>query len=90
MNSITNPDSINQSLLSYLSNQEELVSNYKRTFTYAASYEDFVEMILKCEDIEELKQIRFVIQYRNQTFTVSPMINSLYSNSANVSKSSSV
>lgn len=58
--SMTNPDSINQSLLSYLQSQEELLSNYRSPFTYAASYEDFVGMIIKCVDVEELKQMRYV------------------------------
>ena len=58
---MTNPDKINQSLLSYLTHQEELASSYKRTFKYASSYEGFVELIQKCDDIEELKQIRFLL-----------------------------
>lgn len=62
---MTNPDNINQSLLFYLMSQEALVTSYKRLFTYAASYEDFVELILKCNDIEELKQIRYVINCKS-------------------------
>ncbi|XP_067945493.1 sorting nexin-25-like isoform X2 [Watersipora subatra] len=61
VNHLTNPSKINKSLLTYLTYQEQLLSSYKRTFQYASSYEGFVELIEKCEDIEELKQIRYHI-----------------------------
>ena len=53
---MTDPDCVNRSLLAYLTTQEEAIKS--RKFSYAASYEDFVELITKCNDIEELKQIR--------------------------------
>ena len=55
----TDPDKINQSLLSYLLYQETMSSSYRRAFSYAPSFEDFVELIAGCQDIAELKQIRY-------------------------------
>jgi len=55
---LCDPDYINLTLLAYIEYREKLSEDTKRTYTYAATYEDFVKMISKCEDIEHLKQLR--------------------------------
>ena len=58
---LCDPDYINQKILAYIKKQEKLMADTKRTYTYAASYEDFVKMINLSESLDELKQMRFVI-----------------------------
>ncbi|KAK3599208.1 hypothetical protein CHS0354_012814 [Potamilus streckersoni] len=58
---ICDPDYINQKLISYIEYREKLSEDTRRTYTYAATYEEFVKMIEKCDDIEHLKQLRFNI-----------------------------
>ncbi|XP_067663522.1 sorting nexin-25-like isoform X1 [Haliotis asinina] len=58
---ICDPDYINLKLLSYLEYREKLSEDTRRTYTYAATYEDFVKKIEMCEDIEHLKQMRYNI-----------------------------
>ncbi|XP_060599757.1 sorting nexin-25-like [Ruditapes philippinarum] len=58
---ICDPDYINMQLLSYIEYREKLSEDTRITYTYAATYEDFVKMIDKYEDIEHLKQLRFNI-----------------------------
>lgn len=55
------PDCINQWLYNWLDYREKLALEHKRTYTYAATYESFMEMIEKCEDLEHLKQMRYNI-----------------------------
>ncbi|XP_013402145.1 sorting nexin-25-like [Lingula anatina] len=55
--SICDPDNINQTLLSNIEYRE----THKKTYTYAASYEQFMKMIQECEDVEMLKQMRYSI-----------------------------
>ena len=67
---LCDPDYINQLLLGWLDYREKLAEEHKRTYTYAATYEDFMKMIEDCYDIEHLKQIRYmnrilVQQYSN-------------------------
>jgi sorting nexin-25 len=52
------PDYINQKIFDYFDYREKLAAEHRRTYAYAASYEDFVKMIQACQDIEHLKQIR--------------------------------
>lgn len=52
------PDYINLKLLSYIEYREKLSEDTRRTYTYAATYEDFVKMIGQYDDIEHLKQLR--------------------------------
>ncbi|XP_053400334.1 sorting nexin-25-like isoform X2 [Mercenaria mercenaria] len=58
---ICDPDYINLQLLSYIEYREKLSEDTRRTYTYAATYEDFVKMIEQYDDIEHLKQLRFNI-----------------------------
>ncbi|XP_052278175.1 sorting nexin-25-like isoform X2 [Dreissena polymorpha] len=58
---ICDPDYINMTLLSYIEYREKLSEATRINYTYAATYEDFVKMIEKCQDIEHLKQLRFNI-----------------------------
>nr|XP_006816541.1 PREDICTED: sorting nexin-25-like [Saccoglossus kowalevskii] len=58
---ICDPDYINLTILSHLEYREQLAEKHKRTYAYAASYEDFIKLINACHDIEELKQIRYQI-----------------------------
>ncbi|KAK7097610.1 sorting nexin-25-like [Littorina saxatilis] len=58
---LCDPDYINQKILAYIKQQEKLMADTKRTYTYAASYEDFVKMINISASLDELKQMRFKI-----------------------------
>lgn len=58
---ICDPDYINKKLISYIDYRHQLSEDTRRTYTYAATYEDFIKMIDKCDDIEHLKQIRYNI-----------------------------
>ncbi|KAJ8298069.1 hypothetical protein KUTeg_024600 [Tegillarca granosa] len=58
---ITSSDYINRKLISYIDYRHQLSEDTRRTYTYAATYEDFIKMIDKCDDIEHLKQIRYNI-----------------------------
>ncbi|XP_041357035.1 sorting nexin-25-like isoform X2 [Gigantopelta aegis] len=61
INMLCDPDYLNQKLLNYLRYREKLLEDTKRTYTYAATYEDFVKKIGVCSDIEHLKQMRYSI-----------------------------
>ena len=63
---LCDPDYINQKILAYIKKQEKLMADTKRTYTYAATYEDFVKMINMSDSLEELKQMRFVIVLRTE------------------------
>jgi len=47
-------------LITYIEYQEKLSEDTRRTYKYAATYEDFVKMIKKSDDTENLKQLRLV------------------------------
>ena len=59
MNMICDPDYINQKILECLNYKEFLASEQAKTFTYAASYEEFMKMIELCQDVEYLKLLRW-------------------------------
>lgn len=61
INMLCDPDYINQKILAYIKQQEKLMADTKRTYTYAASYEDFVNLINTSDRVEELKQMRYKI-----------------------------
>ncbi|KAL8624041.1 hypothetical protein ACOMHN_041631 [Nucella lapillus] len=61
MDMLCDPDYINQKILAYIKQQEKLMADTKRTYTYAASYEDFVKMINISDSPDELKQMRYKI-----------------------------
>lgn len=58
---LCDPDHINQTLYNWLDYRERLVWEHKSTYTYAATYESFMEMIEKCTELEHLKQMRYNI-----------------------------
>jgi len=60
INLVCDPHYLNSKLYGWLSYKERLVAKAKRKYLYAATYEDFMEMIEHCEDIEQLKHIRFI------------------------------
>ncbi len=58
---ICDPDYINQKLLAHLQRKEEAIKSAQKKYAYSATYEDFMKHIKKCEDVEELKAIRQLI-----------------------------
>lgn len=60
---LCDPDYINEKILVYLARQEKFMADTKRTYTYAATYEDFVNMIGSSQSLDELQQMRSVINY---------------------------
>jgi sorting nexin-25 len=60
INMLTDPDSINQKILTYIQQQPQSETIRKKTYAYAASFEDFIQMIKNCNDTEVLKHIRYV------------------------------
>ncbi|XP_048774013.1 sorting nexin-25-like [Ostrea edulis] len=56
---LCDPDYINQKLINYIDYRQQLSEDTRKKYTYAATYEEFVKLIDKCEDIEHLKQIRY-------------------------------
>ena len=76
---ICDPDYLNQKLLSWLEYREMLYLESKRTYSYAATYEDFMKMIDQCHDIEHLKQMRYTtISYKAPSYLLK--VNVLLSN----------
>ncbi|XP_021915515.1 sorting nexin-25 isoform X2 [Zootermopsis nevadensis] len=61
INIMTDPDSINQKILTYIQQQPESETLRKKTYAYAASFEDFIKMIKDSNDTEVLKHIRYNI-----------------------------
>lgn len=55
---LCDPDYINQKLINYIDYRRQLSEDTRKKYTYAATYEQFVKLIDKCEDLETLKQIR--------------------------------
>lgn len=58
---ICDPDYINQKLLMYLQRKEEATKSAQKKYAYSATYEDFMKHIKKCEDVDELREIRQLI-----------------------------
>ena len=56
---LTDPDSINQKILTYIQQQPQSQILEKKAYAYTASFEDFVQMIKNCNDTESLKHIRW-------------------------------
>ena len=63
VSSISEPDYINQSLLNWIEYRESVATAQKRTYAYAKNYEEFIKMIDESDDVEQLKQIRWVGRY---------------------------
>lgn len=57
---LTDPDSINQKILTYIQQQPQSEALSKKAYVYAANFEDFIQMIKSCNDVEMLKHIRYV------------------------------
>ena len=55
---LTDPDSINQKILTYIQQQPQLQILQKTVYAYTANFEDFIEMIKTSNDTESFKQIR--------------------------------
>lgn len=60
IDSVTEPDYINQSILAYLQKRETADEEKTRSYMYAANYEDFIKIINESNNIAELQQIRSV------------------------------
>ena len=58
---ICDPDYLNQKVAGWLAHQEQLALEHKATYSYAATYEDFMKLIKDSVDIEHLKQMRYNI-----------------------------
>ncbi|XP_036984788.2 sorting nexin-25 [Artibeus jamaicensis] len=58
---LSNPDYINQMLLTQLERREQMNEHHKRAYTYAPSYEEFIKLINSNSDVEFLKQLRYQI-----------------------------
>lgn len=58
---ITDPDYINQKILLYIEQQQLTEAMHKKTYEYAESFEDFIQMIKNSKDLEVLKHIRYNI-----------------------------
>ncbi|KAM6149879.1 sorting nexin-25 isoform 2-T2 [Erethizon dorsatum] len=58
---LSNPDYINEMLLSQLEYREQMNEHHKRAYTYAPSYEEFIKLISSSSDVEFLKQLRYQI-----------------------------
>jgi sorting nexin-25 len=63
MNLVCDPDYINQKIVECLNYKEFLASEQAKTFTYAASYEEFMKMIEVSQDVEYLKLLRLAIPF---------------------------
>ncbi|XP_068537506.1 sorting nexin-25 isoform X3 [Anas acuta] len=58
---LSDPDYINQTLLSQLEYREQMNEHQKKDYTYAPSYEEFIKLINSSSDVEFLKQLRYQI-----------------------------
>ena len=58
---LCDPDYINQRLLAYLIKKEEETKSSADRYLYSKTYEDFIKHIQKCEDNNQLVQIRHSI-----------------------------
>ncbi|XP_074847943.1 sorting nexin-25 isoform X1 [Carettochelys insculpta] len=58
---LSDPDYVNQMLLSQMEYREQVNEHHKKAYTYAPSYEEFIKLINSNSDIEFLKQLRYQI-----------------------------
>ncbi|XP_018344114.1 PREDICTED: sorting nexin-25 isoform X2 [Trachymyrmex septentrionalis] len=58
---ITDPDYINQKILTYIDQQQLAEAMHRKTYEYAESFEDFIRMVKSTKDLEVLKHIRYNI-----------------------------
>ena len=55
---LSDPNFINENLLWLL--DEQTLSEPDKAYSYAETYEDFIKIINKCDDINTLYQIRYI------------------------------
>lgn len=60
IDNISDPDYFNRKVVEYIEAQKIAVTMHRKTFEYANSFEDFLKMIQKSDDVDLLKRIRFV------------------------------
>jgi len=58
---ICDPDFLNLKIISYLAEKEASAKLLKRTFSYAANYEEFIKMIKSSDSLDEMKQFHYKI-----------------------------
>ncbi|XP_063882001.1 sorting nexin-25-like isoform X2 [Scylla paramamosain] len=56
---VCDPDWINQRLVAYLRQQQAAEELHRRTYMYAASYEDFITLIHDSTDVHDLEHLSF-------------------------------
>ncbi|KAF0304668.1 Sorting nexin-25 [Amphibalanus amphitrite] len=62
---LCDPDFINQKVYEYVHHHQLWRELHQRTYTYAASYEDFIGIIQESNDVDELKHIRLFLATRS-------------------------
>lgn len=68
IDNISDPDYFNRKVVEYIEAQKVAVTMHRKTFEYANSFEDFLKMIQKSDDVDMLKRIRFVKQCVNISY----------------------
>ncbi|XP_069795747.1 sorting nexin-25 isoform X5 [Narcine bancroftii] len=58
---LSDPDYINQMLLTQMEHREKVNEHQKKAYTYAPSYEEFIKFINSSCDVDFLKQLRYQI-----------------------------
>nr|XP_026696627.1 sorting nexin-25 isoform X2 [Ciona intestinalis] len=61
VDSLCDPDYINQTILSFLQWRDTTHEDHTRAYAYAATYEDFMKIITECKSVPVLRQIRYRI-----------------------------
>ena len=56
--SVCEPDYINQTLVIYLEDKEKMTETQKQQYVYAETYEEFIKMINSSTEVEYLKKLR--------------------------------
>ena len=55
---ICDPDYINQTVLAYFQTRDASQEEQTRAYAYAATYEEFIKVINDCKSVSVLRQIR--------------------------------
>lgn len=61
IDNITDPDCFNRNVLVYIESQRAIATIQGSTFKSANSFEDYLKLIQKCDDVELLKKFRYDI-----------------------------
>ena len=75
---ICEPDYFNSKVLGWFEYREQLAQEHKRTYTYAATYEEFMKKIKGSNDVEHLKQMRYPLLVQSLVSNVQRSIFLLY------------